>query len=269
LDTPGHFMRRLKMVSLTIPCVTGPYTTIHCKLVLEKSSYRKVDSGDVYERSAGDTRFIDDRRILDAIVTSSGQNDAGLFEPTMRDERYLPFEGAGAISTWRLELPIEFKTFDYGTISDAILHLRYTSRSSDALRDKAVVALKKQLADVTAKPLFRFVSIRHEFPTEWRRFAVSQSTGTTPAAVSVNVDLNRFPYFVQGRTIKVEAAKVFGRMGSTSPSQFAVVPGLTSPADLTQSEWTGMSGPGPWIIATNANPADVLDMFLLLTYTAS
>lgn len=84
LDTPGHFMRRLKMVSLTIPCVTGPYTAIHCKLVLEKSSYRKVDSGDVYERSASDAHFIDDRRVLDAIVTSSGQNDAGLFEPAIR-----------------------------------------------------------------------------------------------------------------------------------------------------------------------------------------
>ena len=26
LDTPGHYMRRLKTVSLTIPCVAGPYT---------------------------------------------------------------------------------------------------------------------------------------------------------------------------------------------------------------------------------------------------
>ena len=46
-------------------------------------------------------RFIDDRKVLDAIVTSTAQNDAGLFEPTLRDERYLPFEGAGAISTWQ------------------------------------------------------------------------------------------------------------------------------------------------------------------------
>jgi hypothetical protein len=84
-----------------------------------------------------------------------------------------PFEGAGAISTWRLELPIEFKTFDYGTISDVILHLRYTSRRSDALRGKATAALKAHLSDVTARPLSRLVSIRHEFPTEWRRFSIT------------------------------------------------------------------------------------------------
>jgi len=44
-------------------------------------------------------------------VTSTGQNDAGLFEPTLQTT-YLPFEGAGAISA-----DPEFKTFDYGNVS--------------------------------------------------------------------------------------------------------------------------------------------------------
>ncbi|MBA3494224.1 MAG: hypothetical protein H0T87_08970 [Gammaproteobacteria bacterium] len=39
------------------------------------------------------------------MVTSSGQDDSGLFETNLRDEPYLPFEGAGVISTWRLEMP--------------------------------------------------------------------------------------------------------------------------------------------------------------------
>ena len=56
----------------------------------------------------------------------------------MRDERYLPFEGAGAISTWRLDLSKQFRTFDYDTISDVILHLRYTARDGgQALSDAA------------------------------------------------------------------------------------------------------------------------------------
>jgi Tc toxin complex TcA C-terminal TcB-binding domain len=32
-DYPGHYMRRIKTVSLTIPCVTGQYTGINCTLV--------------------------------------------------------------------------------------------------------------------------------------------------------------------------------------------------------------------------------------------
>ena len=34
------------------------------------------------------------------------------------DERFLPFEGAGVISKWRLELPGQYPQFDYSTISD-------------------------------------------------------------------------------------------------------------------------------------------------------
>ena len=42
---------------------------------------------------------------VQSIVTSSGTNDPGLFEANLREERFLPFEGAGAESTWQLELP--------------------------------------------------------------------------------------------------------------------------------------------------------------------
>jgi hypothetical protein len=58
--------------------------------------------------------------------------------------RGVPFVwGAGAISQWRIELPKEFKQFDYDSISDVILHLRYTAREvGKALRDAAVNQLQ-------------------------------------------------------------------------------------------------------------------------------
>ena len=40
LDCPGHYMRRIKTVSLSIPSVTGPYTSVNCTLSLLKSSLR-------------------------------------------------------------------------------------------------------------------------------------------------------------------------------------------------------------------------------------
>ncbi|MEO1449451.1 MAG: insecticidal toxin complex protein, partial [Bacteroidota bacterium] len=39
-DYPGHFMRRIKNVSLSIPCVVGPYTGVHAKLTLLSSKTR-------------------------------------------------------------------------------------------------------------------------------------------------------------------------------------------------------------------------------------
>jgi len=40
LDYPGHYMRRIKSVTLTIPCVVGPYMGVHCRLTLLSSSTR-------------------------------------------------------------------------------------------------------------------------------------------------------------------------------------------------------------------------------------
>jgi hypothetical protein len=134
LDYPGHYMRRIKSVSLTIPAVTGPYTSVNTTLTLLGSSIRfgsdPAGNESEYARDAGDDdpRFRDDYGAVQSIATSDGQSDSGLFELNFRDERYLPFEGAGAISQWQLELPTTLKPFDYDTISDVILHVHYTAR---------------------------------------------------------------------------------------------------------------------------------------------
>jgi len=36
---------------------------------------------------------------------SRGVDDSGLFNLDFRDERYLPFEGTGAVSSWTFSLP--------------------------------------------------------------------------------------------------------------------------------------------------------------------
>jgi hypothetical protein len=61
LDTPGHYMRRIKTVSLSIPSVTGPYTSVNSTLSLLKSSLRKSPDllENKYERQDNDNRFID------------------------------------------------------------------------------------------------------------------------------------------------------------------------------------------------------------------
>src|SRR5262249_33195360 len=115
LDYPGHYLRRIKSASLTIPCVTGPYTGVNCHLTLLNSAVRhRTGVAGGYARndeSGSDTRFRDSFGAIQSVVTSSGQNDSGLFEPNLRDERYLPFEGSGAISSWRLEMPSEIRQF--------------------------------------------------------------------------------------------------------------------------------------------------------------
>jgi hypothetical protein len=268
LDTPGHYRRRIEMVSVTIPCVVGPYASIHCKVQLLKNSYRTSDVlTPRYERdlSGPDNRFVDDRKVVEATVTSTAQNDAGLFEPSLRDERYLPFQGAGAISTWRLDLSKQFKTFDYSTISDVILHLRYTARDGgQAMSDAAEASVASLLADASTRRLRRFFSLRHEFPTEWNRFVNSQASAMT--TITVDLGMTRFPYFAQGRHILVREATPSGRSKSGTPPQLAIAPGQTPPAPGSTS-WTGQQDPGPWTVGTTADPKSIEDVFLILKYT--
>ena len=262
------------MASVTIPCVTGPYTSLHCTVKLRKNSYRHTaDLGPGYKRvptgdSDPDPRFVDDLQMhesLKSIVTSTGQNDAGLFEPALRDERYLPFEGTGVISSWRLELPADFQTFDYTTISDVILHLRYTARNGgEQLKDAASASVSELLQNAAAKPLLRLFSLRHEFPTEWHRFVTAPTTAMT--TMTVNLSAVRFPYFTQNRIVSIRKAKTVVRATSSTSPVVAIGPGQAAP-DLSQAIWEGEQTPGPWTVRTNSDPKVIEDIFIILAYT--
>src|SRR5207247_1599088 len=108
-----------------------------------------------------------------SIATSTGNNDAGLFEPNLRDERFLPFERSGVISSWKMELPVAFKQYDYDTITDIILHVRYTSREGGAaLAAQASAELKQKALDAIAiaesqNGLARLFDLPREFPDAW------------------------------------------------------------------------------------------------------
>ncbi len=202
LDTPGHYMRRIKNVALSIPAVTGPYTGVHCTLTLLRSSIRKSPVGGYPREAEEDDRFVDYYGTVQSIVTSSGQQDSGLFETNLRDERYLPFEGSGVISTWKLELPNDYRTFDYNTISDVILHIRYTARQGvDPVKVKeALSTLFSPDGEVNFPLIF---DLKHDFPNEWQQF-VSSEEGN----LEITIKQEHFPYFTQEKEITVDSVLV-------------------------------------------------------------
>lgn len=74
---------------VTIPAIAGPYVSVMATLSLDASWIRTSRSADLQEAP---------RPRVDSITTSSARNDAGAFELNFRGEKYVPFEGAGAIS---------------------------------------------------------------------------------------------------------------------------------------------------------------------------
>jgi Tc toxin complex TcA C-terminal TcB-binding domain len=195
-DYPGHYLRRIKSVSLSVPSVVGPYTPVNCTLTLQSSSTRTSPllSNGIYARSTAqaDDRFTDYYGSTDEIVTSTGTADSGMFETNLRDERFLPFEGAGAISTWNLSLPAQLPAFDHTTISDIILHIRYTAREGGAnpLGKQATSELVQAFDTAGDSGQVLLLCLRYDFPTEWAAFVNGGN-------FQVTLDKGFFPYMAQ------------------------------------------------------------------------
>lgn len=195
LDFPGHYFRRIKSVSVSVPCVVGPYTSINGTLTLLNNRLRvKASAQDPYDEQAdgNDPRFLRDYVPVQSVATSTAQSDSGLFELNFRDERYLPFESAGAISRWRFQIPDDFRQFDYTSISDVVLTLRYTAREGGSpLRKQAVEGLKRKFGGERTG-LVRMFSLRNEFPAEWHQY--NQAADGDTRTIKLIISKDRFPY---------------------------------------------------------------------------
>jgi len=205
LDGAGQYMRRIKNVSISIPSVTGPYTSVCCTLTILRSSIRTSSTSQVeYGRQGSeDSRFIDYYSSVQSIITSNANNDAGMFETNLKDERFLPFEGHGVISRWKLELPKDYRQFDYNTISDVIIHVRYTSREGGkALRDKAVTNIDEIFPVQGESGLEYMLSMKHDYAMEWSRFI------NTDSPLVVKLHRNQLPYFLKDKDITVNKLKI-------------------------------------------------------------
>ncbi len=232
LDYPGHYFRRIKSVSLTLPCVVGPYTTISCTLRLVKNSIRiSTDISTGYPRNIpDDNRFVENNIPVNAIAASSAQNDSGVFELSFRDERYLPFEGAGTISEWSLELFNDndpdfgkaLRQFDYNTISDAILHIKYTAREERAdagFKDASIAHLRDYFSASDATHSLRLFNLRQEFPTQWYRF-LNPSIPANGNIFELEMSPGLFPWRDTEKTLKVNAIWLLARC--TDPGSYTL-----------------------------------------------
>jgi hypothetical protein len=198
LAYPGHYRRRIKAVRLTVPCVVGPFANVGARLALLESRIRLEPEA---------TLDVVANRHAISIATSSGQNDAGVFEFSFRDERYMPFEGNGAVSSWQLSLPRTFRMFDYQTIADAVLRISYTAMADDALRarvESTTAGVQQSILGVVrSNDLKVLISLRRDLPDVFVRL-VRSAVGT---AVPFELDRRRLPWFIGDRPLTIGDAR--------------------------------------------------------------
>src|SRR5690606_4247217 len=205
LDFPGHYCRKIAAISVTIPAVVGPYQNLHATLtqisnqVLVSASEDGVKYLLGVDEQAPDTLWTN-RNNNQAIAISTGTSDSGLFQLNFNDERYLPFEGTGAVSDWQLDLPKASNQFNFEAILDVIITLKYNAFDGGAaFREKVI-----NISDANTRPLqdysaTKFVSLRQYDNSAWVKFLNQQNS-------TVNLVRQLFPPNVSGLGIDLTQA---------------------------------------------------------------
>jgi hypothetical protein len=217
IDYPGHYMRRLKSVSVSIPAIVGPYTTIAGTLTLTEHKYRVTDkgvTGGAEYLAQTDAHFRKDVVPMTAVSISSGIQESGMFDLSFTSHQLGPFEGAGVVSSWKLELQESemLRQFDYRTISDVVLHLRYTSLGGGPLFKKAAIAaaesyVKGNTEGNTNNSLFAMFDLQTDFSNEWH-FMRQKRNKQNDINLSLSGLVGRMPFWTKGKTIKINGVSV-------------------------------------------------------------
>ena len=151
----------------------------------------------------------------------------GVFELSFRDERYLPFEGAGAISDWSRELFSDLpsnnpdpanpdfsrplRQFAYKSISDAILHIKYTPREdAGPFKNGAIAHLRDYFSQDGATPSLRMLNLRNEFPTQWNRF-LNPSNPAKGNVFELEMSPELFPFRDEKKRVKINSVWLLAR----------------------------------------------------------
>jgi len=150
---PGHYLLLVKQVSLSMVALIPP--TLGINATLSASGVSRT----VVARGPFDTVTL--RRQPESIAFTSPTNATGLFDLEPESGLLLPFEGMGVDTVWQLELPKAANPFDYRTIADVLLTIKYTALDSAEYRQQVVRELDRRFSGD------RSFSVRNQFPDAW------------------------------------------------------------------------------------------------------
>ena len=126
-DFPNHYFRRIRDVRIEIiyPEYRGHYLNAQLSLIDSNLDLK------------GEGQIVGNRIGTQTMATSTAHQESGKFDFRFGSDKFLPFEGAGAVdSKWSLEVngfdntgdSDETHSFNLKSIDDVIIHLSYTAR---------------------------------------------------------------------------------------------------------------------------------------------
>jgi hypothetical protein len=267
-DFPGHYRRQIRTIDLVFAAaedqrlpINATLTQLSHKTVLEpdaKAVKFLLDPKDQPPPTIRDN-WKASQQIALSHVTDQYDKNNGLFELRFDDERYLPFEGTGAVSLWRLELNGKQGAYNIDDLQDVTITLKYSAEQGGAAFATAVKGMLKPY------PTARFFDIARDFPEEWAAFS---ENGADELTLTLSRDM--FPNMSSSKI-----TGLFARYQLAAPASVSMV--LNDDKDLTLKDGALLPTSGisigsqgsDWTFTLNGNKELLQNIGLVVGYKAS
>ncbi|MBS1686830.1 MAG: hypothetical protein JSS76_18980 [Bacteroidetes bacterium] len=194
LDYPGHYLRLIKSVKVSVIALIPP--TYGIKATLTSSGISRVTIG-------GNTfQDVVIRRSPEKVALSGTSNATGLFNLQSQDPTFLnPFEDSGVAMNWEFKMPLASNLFDYNSIADVLFTVDYTSLYDSTYENQVINELGQ---DFQSDCAYSFVSQAPDAFYQWanpsqfggsRKVRLAVSENAFPANVS-DITINQVKVFV-------------------------------------------------------------------------
>jgi Tc toxin complex TcA C-terminal TcB-binding domain len=234
-DFQGHYNRQIKTITIKFVGAEGEginatLTQLSHKTVLEADT--KAVKYLLSPKDQPPLTIRNDWKASQQIALSYTDPDNmyeknnGMFELNFSSDRYLPFEGTGAVSDWLLELGGKRGSYDLGLLTDVIIHVKYTALQGGKVFAQAVKGLLKPY------PTSVIINVAETYADAWKAFMESDSN---------SLDLTFMDWqFPNMSSNKVQG--IFSKFDLDSPAALNMI--VNGNADLTLRDGRYIDTPG-------------------------
>jgi len=232
-DFPGHYMRMIKHVTLTVIALVPPSEGIQA--TLKNTGISKIMVGPPFSEPKALVRQ------PESVSVTIPNKGTGLFEVDFNGSLLLPFEQSGVETFWTLELPKGSNRFSFETLIDVSMTIHYTAFESSDYRMKLLTEMGTEKTDPVTQRQYvetevasqTFFSMHQRFPDQWYHFhnpvfladqtlyGFGAGQTTPPYALRLELKPGHFAPNEENHTIRRAVIAVFGDLPGRVPLEIS------------------------------------------------
>ena len=193
-DFPGHYLRLINGVKVSVVGLIPVYDNIKATLTAATTSYTVVNANNTFQK-------VPIRRLeAEQIALTGASRATGLFEFQATQGEFLnPFEGMGVESRWEFKMPMFSNRMDYSTIADVLIEVDYTALDSYQYRFQVLQDIDNTLG------FSRGFSFKNDYPDQWYELQQAEAA-SQPFYVEIELKQQQFPQGV--RDIRLDGSNL-------------------------------------------------------------